>query len=98
MNTYQKIKRFRKHYKTGNAIQRKKLEFLLEKEIESRPDKTLLWASLIFDGDISYMTFQEKKAAKTASKHGVLCYQTTDKGIVSKDPLDMRQASANIEI
>ena len=70
MNINEKVKRMRKHYKADPV----RFENMLRKEIEASPNKGALWASLIFDADIKFLTFEERKAAKTAANHRVTCF------------------------
>lgn len=78
MNIYEKVKRARKHYLTDPA----RIKRMLEKEINSSPDAPVLWASLIFNGDIEYMTLVEKRAMRTAGNHGICFFKITDRGII----------------
>lgn len=81
MNIYEKVRRARKHYRKDPA----RIENMLRKDIEASPEKTVLWASLIFDSDIEFMTFGERKALRTATNHKVTCYRINGKAII---PLD----------
>jgi hypothetical protein len=77
MNIYEKVRRARKHYRKDPV----RIENMLRKEIEASLEKNVLWASLIFDSDIEFMTFGERKALKTATNHKVTCYLVTGTGI-----------------
>lgn len=78
MDIYEKVRRMRKHYKADPV----RIENLLRSEIEASPDRAMLWSSLIFDGDIEYMTIGEKKAAAVAEKNGITSYEIRDNKVI----------------
>jgi len=78
MNIYNKVKHLRKHYKENPAG----IENMVRKDIEASPDKLVLWASLIFNGDIEYMTFGERRAMKTVEKNGITSFKIVDNKVV----------------
>jgi hypothetical protein len=85
MDIREKVRRYRKHYKAGGEMEKKRLENLLKKEIDGREDSSILWASLIFDADIKPMTFGERKAAKTATNHKITCFTIGEGKIIPID-------------
>ena len=78
MTIYDKVKRARKHYKENPEG----IENMVRKDIEASPDKLALWASLVFNGDMEYMTFGERKAMKTAEKNGITSFRIENGKII----------------